>query len=83
MNIPTIYLMIVEDTGRTALLKDQRRWPAVQAHLMAQAVGSLKMVTIGSGFDLDFDDLQGAQLDDGDVAFWQSEGRKVGLVRYR
>ena len=57
MNIPTIYLMIVEDTGKTALLKDQRRWPAVQAHLMAQSVGSLKMVTIGSGFDLDFDDL--------------------------
>lgn len=57
MNIPTIYLMIVEDTGRTALLKDQRRWPAVQDHLMAQSLGSLKMVTIGSGFDLDFDDL--------------------------
>lgn len=57
MNIPTIYLMIVEDTGKIALMKDQRRWPAVQAHLMAQSVGSLKMVTIGSGFDLDFDDL--------------------------
>ena len=57
MNIPTIYLMIAEDTGKTALLKDQRRWPAVQAHLMAQSVGSLKMVTIGTGFDLDFDDL--------------------------
>lgn len=57
MNIPTIYLMIVEDTGRTALLKDQRRWPAVQSHLLAQSLGSLKMVTIGSGFDLDFDDL--------------------------
>lgn len=57
MNIPTIYLMILEDSGRTPLLKDQRRWPAVQAHLMAQSVGSLKMVTIGTGFDLDFDDL--------------------------
>jgi len=57
MNIPTIYLMIVEDTGDVALLKDQRRWPAVQSHLLAQSVGSLKMVTIGSGFDLDFDDL--------------------------
>lgn len=57
MNIPTIYLMIVEDSGDTALLKDQRRWPAVQSHLMAQSLASLKMVTIGSGFDLDFDDL--------------------------
>ncbi len=57
MNIPTIYLMILEDTGKTALLKDQRRWPAVQSHLLAQSVGSLKMVTIGTGIDLDFDDL--------------------------
>ena len=57
MNIPTIYLMILEDTGRTPLTKDERRWPAVQNHLMAQSVGSLKMVTIGQGFDVDFEDL--------------------------
>ncbi len=57
MNIPSIYLAIVEDSGRTPLLKDQRRWPALQAHLMAQSVGSLKMVTIGHGLDADFDDL--------------------------
>lgn len=57
MNIPSIYLMIVEDTGRRPLLEDANRWPAVQAHLAAQSVGSLKMVTIGQGFDLDFDDL--------------------------
>lgn len=57
LNIPTIYLMEVEDTGRTALPKDERRWPQVQSHLMAQAVGGLKLVTIASGFDRDFDDL--------------------------
>ena len=57
MNLPTIYLMIVEDTGRRPLIEDERRWPAMQAHLMAQSVGSLKMVTIGQGFDVDFDDL--------------------------
>ena len=57
LNIPTIYLMILEDTGRRPLIQDERRWPAVQAHLMAQSVGSLKMVTIGQGFDMDFDDL--------------------------
>ena len=57
MNIPTIYLMIVEDSGAKPLLTDERRWPAMQAHLMAQSVGSLKMVTIGQGFDVDFDDL--------------------------
>jgi hypothetical protein len=57
LNIPTIYLAIVEDTGKKPLLKDERRWPAVQSHLMAQSVGSLKMVTIGQGLDVDFDDL--------------------------
>lgn len=57
MNIPSIYLMIVEDTGRLPLVEDAGRWPAVQAHLAAQSVGSLKMVTIGQGLDLDFDDL--------------------------
>lgn len=56
-NIPTIYLMEVEDTGRTALPKDERRWPQAQSHLMAQAMAGLKLVTIASGFDRDFDDL--------------------------
>ena len=41
-----IYLMEIEDTGRTALPKDQRRWPEVQAHLMAQAVGLPELVKL-------------------------------------
>ncbi|MDQ2090493.1 hypothetical protein [Marimonas arenosa] len=57
VNLPTIYLMEVEDTGRTALPLDERRWPEVQSHLMAQSVGGLKLVTIAKGFDEDFDDL--------------------------
>lgn len=57
VNLPTVYLMEVEDTGSTALPKDQRRWPEVQAHLMGQSMGSLKLVTIARGFDEDFDDL--------------------------
>ncbi len=56
-NLPVIYLMEVEDSGRTALPKDQRRWPEVQSHLMAQALGGLKLLTIAKGFDEDFDDL--------------------------
>lgn len=56
-NVPHIYLMEVEDSGRKALPKDERRWPRVQAHLMAQAVSSLKLLTIARGFDRDFDDL--------------------------
>jgi len=62
VNVPTIYLMEVEDTGRTALPKDQNRWPEVQAHLMAQAVAGLKLVTIATGFDRDFDDLHPKRL---------------------
>lgn len=57
VNLPTIYLMDVEDTGKTALLKDQRRWPEAQHHLMAQSVAGLKLLTIAQGFDKDFDDL--------------------------
>ncbi len=62
LNIPTIYLMDLEDTGRVALPKDEKRWPEAQAHLMAQSVAGLKLVTIASGFDKDFDDLHPKRL---------------------
>lgn len=61
-NLPTIYLMDVEDTGRRALPKDERRWPEVQSHLMAQSLGELKLLTIARGFDQDFDDLHPKRL---------------------
>ena len=56
-NVPAIYFMEVEDTGRKALPRDERRWPRVQSHLMAQSVSGLKLLTIARGFDRDFDDL--------------------------
>ena len=62
VNLPTIYLMEVEDTGRTPLARDQRRWPEVQAHLMGQALGGLKLLTIARGFDETFDDLHPKRL---------------------
>jgi len=62
LNIPTIYLMDLEDTGRIALPKDESRWPEAQAHLMAQSVAGLKLVTIAGGFDRDFDDLHPKRL---------------------
>ncbi len=62
VNLPVIYLMEVEDTGRIGLPKDERRWPEVQAHLSAQALGGLKLVTIARGFDEDFDDLHPKRL---------------------
>ena len=62
INLPTLYMMEVEDSGRTALPKDERRWPEVQAHLMAQALGGLKLLTIAKGFDESFDDLHPKRL---------------------
>ncbi len=62
INLPTIYLMEVEDGGSVNLPKDQRRWPEVQRHLMAQSVAGLKLLTIAKGFDEDFDDLHPKRL---------------------
>ncbi len=62
VNLPTIYLMNVEDTGRTGLPKDEQRWPEAQAHLMAQSLAHLKLLTIAKGFDTDFDDLHPTRL---------------------
>ena len=56
-NVPAIYMMELEDTGSRALPRDERRWPRVQSHLMAQSMSSLKLLTIARGFDRDFDDL--------------------------
>lgn len=57
VNLPQIYLMEVEDTGRTGLAKDTTRWPSAQRHLMAQSLAGLKLLTIAQGFDSDFPDL--------------------------
>ncbi|MFV2034049.1 MAG: hypothetical protein ACC631_02850, partial [Halocynthiibacter sp.] len=62
INLPVVYLMDVEDSGRTALPKDQRRWPEAQRHLMAQSLVGLKLLTIARGFDGDFDDLHPKRL---------------------
>ena len=62
VNLPTIYLMDVEDSGRKALPVDDQRWPEVQRHLMAQSLSRLKLLTIASGFDRDFDDLHPKRL---------------------
>lgn len=56
-SLPVIYVMVAEDSGRRALPRDERRWPAVQDHLIAQSVSALKLLTIARGFDQDFDDL--------------------------
>ncbi len=62
VNLPTIYLMELDDSGRTGLPIDDRRWPEAQRHLMAQSVAGLKLLTIAQGFDRDFDDLHPKRL---------------------
>lgn len=62
VNLPVVYLMDLEDSGRTALPLDAGRWPQAQAHLMAQALAGLKLVTIADGFDRDFADLHPKRL---------------------
>ncbi|MGQ0566937.1 MAG: hypothetical protein ACT4OK_17990 [Gemmobacter sp.] len=61
-NLPVLYLMDVEDSGKSPLATSASRWPAVQAHLMAQSVGGLKLLTIAQGFDVDFDDIHPRRL---------------------
>ncbi|GGE16118.1 hypothetical protein SAMN05421774_104201 [Gemmobacter megaterium] len=62
VNLPVIYLMQVEDSGRVPLPRDDRRWPAAQSHLMAQSLNGLKLLTIAQGFDTDYDDLHPKHL---------------------
>jgi hypothetical protein len=61
-NLPVVYLMDCADSGQTPLAQSSSRWPAVQAHLMAQSVSGLKLLTIAQGFDVDFDDLHPKRL---------------------
>ncbi|OYW62509.1 MAG: hypothetical protein B7Z31_00810 [Rhodobacterales bacterium 12-65-15] len=62
VNLPVVYLMDLEDSGRKPLPTDEYRWPQVQAALMAQAIGGLKLLTIATGFDKDFADLHPVRL---------------------
>lgn len=62
LNVPVLYLMDVGDTGRRPLTEDARRWPEVRAHLLAQSVTSLQLLTIARGFDHDFDRLHPQRL---------------------
>lgn len=62
LNLPVVYLMDVEDSGKKPLPRDDRRWPLVQAHLMAQSAMGLKLLTIAQGFDKDFNGLHPKRL---------------------
>jgi hypothetical protein len=61
-NLPTVWLMDVQDSGRTPLPNDPDRWPRAQAALMAQSLAGLKLLTVAQGFDTDFDTLHPRRL---------------------
>ncbi|MDB5659608.1 MAG: hypothetical protein JWS10_2223 [Cypionkella sp.] len=61
-NLPAVYLMDVEDSGKKPLPNDDRRWPMAQAHLIAQSALGLKLLTIAQGFDKDFSGLHPKRL---------------------
>ncbi|MFV0385077.1 hypothetical protein [Paracoccus sp. (in: a-proteobacteria)] len=62
LNVPVLYQMDVDDSGRRPLVEDAKRWPEVRAHLLAQSVTSLQLLTIARGFDHDFDTLHPMRL---------------------
>ena len=62
VNLPVVYLLDLEDSGKKPLPNDAYRWPEAQAALMAQSVGGLKLLTIATGFDKDFADLHPKRL---------------------
>ncbi len=61
-NLPIVYLLELEDSGKRPLPNDANRWPQAQAHLMAQSLAGLKLLTVAQGFDTDFDDLHPKRL---------------------
>jgi hypothetical protein len=62
LNLPVVYLMELEDSGQDPLPRSNRRWPQAQAHLMAQSLAGLKLLTIAQGLDKDFADLHPKRL---------------------
>lgn len=62
VNLPVVYLMDLEDSGKRPLPNDESRWPRAQHHLMAQSSAGLKLLTIAQGFDTDFDTLHPKRL---------------------
>ena len=62
VNLPVVYLMDIEDSGKKPLPNDDRRWPLLQSHLMAQSLAGLKLLTIAQGVDKDFAGLHPKRL---------------------
>ncbi|KIT16468.1 hypothetical protein [Jannaschia aquimarina] len=61
-NLPVIWMMRFRDSGRTTLDQDSVRLERVSAHLMAQALPELKLVTVAQGVDDDFEGVHPISL---------------------
>ncbi|MFD2174398.1 hypothetical protein [Rhodobacter lacus] len=62
LNLPVIHVLELEDSGRLGLLQDAGRRARLVAHLLAQSMSELKLITIAKGIDADFDDLHPKRL---------------------
>lgn len=62
VNLPVVYLMEVLDSGKRPLPEDAYRWPAMQQKLLAQSLAGLKLVTMATGFDKDFEEASPKRL---------------------
>ena len=62
MNVPVIYLLDVEDTGRYPMPNDASVWPVLCHHLVSQSINSLTLKTIAEGVDQDFKRLHPVRL---------------------
>ncbi len=61
-NLPVIWMMEVRDSGKMPFEGDAVRRERVGAHVLAQALPELTLLTVARGFDRDFDDLHPLRL---------------------
>jgi hypothetical protein len=61
-NTPNLYLMVLEDSQYPSVDGDDILRELVEKHLIAQSLSSLKLLTIATGFDKDFERLHPKEI---------------------
>jgi hypothetical protein len=61
-NTPNLYLMVLEDSQYPPVDRDEIFREQVEKHLIAQSLSGLKLLTIATGFDKDFQRLHPKEL---------------------
>lgn len=62
MNVPVIYILDLEDSGRYSMPDDTSVWPVLCHHLLSQSINTLSLKTIAEGVDRDFRTLHPLRL---------------------